>query len=127
MGACVVVIEDEAPLLQLLGDILDMGGYQPLCLDHARDAETIVADAHPALFLIDLLLPEMSGIDLAAELRESGFRETPMIAISASVIMLAAARASGLFQDTVAKPFDIDRILDAVHHYATPAGKSISS
>ena len=64
----------------------------------------------------------MSGVELAAQLQQSPYREIPMLAISASPLMLELAKSSHLFVDTVAKPFDVRTFLDAVDRSARSRG-----
>lgn len=73
--------------------------------------ETVEA---PDLFLIDIMLPEMDGITLARRIQDEGFTSTPMIAMSASVLMRQVAEASGLFEHTLSKPFDITEFLQTI-------------
>lgn len=81
--------------------------------------QRVTQSAHPDVFLLDLMLPGMSGIDLARRLRDLGYLREPMIAMSASPRMLNAANRSGLFQETLAKPFDLSTLLDTVERYAS--------
>jgi two-component system, OmpR family, response regulator len=114
----IVVVEDEPYVQELLRDVLQAEGFSVVGLSHAqacRRAETV---GEPDLILIDLMLPDMTGMQLAAELREIGHEHTPMVAISADRIALLFAARSGLFQDTVAKPFDLSTLLDSIQQYA---------
>lgn len=113
----ILVVDDEPGILDTLCEALEMEGYHTACIEHPAETERRAANARPDLFLIDLMLPEMDGITLARHLREQGFPETPMIAMSASNEMVRAAKRSGLFQDTIAKPFDIDTILYTVEQF----------
>jgi CheY-like chemotaxis protein len=56
------------------------------------------------------MLAGTTGIDLAGRLRSDGLAQAPMIAMSASRAMLGKARASGLFDDFLPKPFDLDQL-----------------
>ena len=56
----------------------------------------------------------MDGIALAQRLRADGHPDTPMIAMSTSDRMLCRACHSGLFQDILPKPFDVDMLLDMI-------------
>jgi CheY-like chemotaxis protein len=79
--------------------------------------QSLVLGVEPYLFLVDLMLPGIDGIELASRLRAGHFRDTPIIAMSASAAMLAAARRSTLFQETLAKPFDLSTMLGYVERY----------
>ena len=117
MGLCIAVIEDETPLLQMLCDLLEADGFSVVFADHPDQVHTLVADLRPDLFLIDLMLPGSNGIELAQHLRGRGFVDTPMIAMSASRAMTRAASKSGLFQETIYKPFDVATVLGCIERY----------
>jgi CheY-like chemotaxis protein len=110
----IVVVDDEPGILDTLCEVLEMEGYVTACVDHPDDTGRSASMRRPDLFLIDLMLPGMDGIALARSLRLQGFQDTPMIAMSASNEMVRSAKQSGLFQDAISKPFDVDNILDRV-------------
>ena len=116
-GRVLVVIDDERGVLDLLSDIFEMAGLSAVCLDRPEQIERLGTEAAPYLFLIDMMLPGTSGIELAQQLRTTSFTGTPMIAISASVEMVKVAKGSGLFQDAIRKPFDVQELLATVGRY----------
>lgn len=117
--ASIVVVEDEQDVLSLLCDVLESDGFQVIGLGRPDQVQRIGLVAHPDVFLLDLMLPGMTGIELARYLRERGYVREPIIAMSASPRMLNAAGRSGLFQETIAKPFDLSTLLDAVGRCAS--------
>jgi CheY-like chemotaxis protein len=117
-GPRIVVVEDEPAVLDLLRDVLNIRHYCVIGLKHP-DVYAIAAGLHPDLFVVDLMLPHMSGIELARQLRAGCFERTPMIAMSASADFLRDASESGLFQSVLQKPFDVARLLEQVDRYAS--------
>lgn len=115
-GGAVVVVDDEVDLLELIGDVLEEEGYRTVRFSRPA-AISLEAGLGSSAFLVDLMLPGMDGIELVRSLRQT-LTETPMIAMSASPTMLAAARSSGLFQAVIAKPFDMDELLATVERFA---------
>src|SRR5947209_110605 len=97
----------------LVKDLLEMEGFSIVCIE-PRQVDTLCTRQDVELFLIDIMLPGMSGIQVAERLRRKAFTDTPMVAMSASSLMLATAQSSGLFQDVMGKPFDVDRLLATV-------------
>lgn len=119
MGSeAIVIVEDEADLLDLISQILEEEGYNILRFSQP-DAIRLENGTRPRVFLLDLMLPSMDGIELARSLRPF-WEETPMIAMSASPNLLDAARRSGLFQATIGKPFDMLDLIDTVTSIAGP-------
>jgi two-component system response regulator MprA len=74
-------------------------------------------DVHPDLFLIDIVLPAMTGIELAAALRERGYDHTPIIGMSASRLMRQLAGLSGLFSTIIVKPFELANLRSLIRCY----------
>jgi DNA-binding response OmpR family regulator len=110
----IVVIEDEPEIMEMVRDLLHMAGYDVVGLIHPAEVDALDPREPPGLFLIDLMLPTMSGIELAQQLREQGYQHTPMIALSASRLMQQFAHESHLFQATLGKPFDVSVLLERV-------------
>jgi CheY-like chemotaxis protein len=125
MTRCVAVVEDEIVVLRMLCDVLEEGGFFVVALDHPDSIRSLGDGRRPDLFLIDLMLPGENGIDLARRLRARGFTSTPMIAMSASRFMTRCAAESGLFQETLYKPFDLDTLIDAVERHVPRAGAAV--
>lgn len=117
MKPTVVVIEDEPQIQELLRDVLAENGFVVDPYMHPFQA-CLMGPKNPALILIDLLLPERSGLKLAEYLRRNGYAHTPIVAISGDKVLLRLASASGLFQATMAKPFDLADLTDCVQRLA---------
>src|SRR5947209_11169744 len=117
-GTVVVVVDDEPDLRGVIQEMLEDEGYDVISVSHPVRALQLETETPPTVFLLDLMLPEMSGIDLARKLRDSRFKSASIIAISASSVMLRLAVESGLFDATMQKPFDIDDLLGSVKNFA---------
>lgn len=117
MPSPVVIIEDDPDVLHLLREVLESEGIPHHGVDSFNAERIARACPDPAAFLIDLMLPAANGVDLARQLR-GAFPEAPMIAMSASRLMLEVATKSGLFQESVAKPFNLSTLLDAIERVA---------
>jgi CheY-like chemotaxis protein len=111
----VVVVDDEPDLNSLICEVLQEEGYAVVSLPHPSLALRL--EQAPSLFLIDLMLPGMTGIELAQQLRQGPFGETGMIGLSASSAMLRHANDSHLFQETIQKPFDLEYLLATVRQH----------
>ncbi len=113
----IVVVEDERDILDMLRELLEEEGYRVVCINHPRQFTPIHEECRPDLLFVDLMLPDLSGIELARRLREDGLPDTPMVAMSVSPDMLRSAANSNLFQETLSKPFDIERLLSYAERY----------
>lgn len=114
MKVQIAVIEDEPAVQTLLRDVLQVEGYSVLSFGHGGAAQEILQGYPVDAILVDLMLPDTSGSRVAAWLREHGHARTPMVAMSADHSQLLFARRSGVFDETMRKPFDVDELLDLV-------------
>jgi DNA-binding response OmpR family regulator len=69
--ATVVVCEDDAPTLELLCEHLEADRFRALPAPSASDALRLCHFRHPDLLLLDLLLPDASGLDVLREIRRA--------------------------------------------------------
>jgi DNA-binding response OmpR family regulator len=70
--ATIVVCEDDTPTLELLCDNLRADAYDTLAAPTAADALRLCHFKQPDLLLLDILLPDASGLDVLREIRAGG-------------------------------------------------------
>jgi CheY-like chemotaxis protein len=117
-GGPVVVIEDDPAVLGVVCEVLEFEGYDVVPLEQLNPLQHLRAMATPVAFLIDIMLGGTDGIAVADALRRGGFPNTPMVAMSASKHMVAQAQRTGLFQEILNKPFDLDALVDTIARVA---------
>lgn len=109
----VLVVEDELAIQELLRYTLEQGGFEVTLVESAEQALADVRSSLPALVLLDLMLPSMSGISLAKHLRsEARTRDLPLIMVTAKAE--EDDRVQGLTlgaDDYVTKPFSPKELL----------------
>lgn len=114
MAGRMLVVEDDANISDMLGEMLRDVADEVILLRHPDLVLDVVAQEHPDVILIDVMLPKKSGVEVADQLWVSGFGTTPLIAMSASSVMLDLARHSPFFQRVLRKPLDMDELLQEV-------------
>lgn len=110
----ILILEDELPLLEMITDFLQSENMRPIPTSQPDQALQRLEQVDPDLIIIDVMLSGASGIEVAVRLRERGMSDTPIIAISASSLMLDFARQMGAFNAYIAKPFDLDDLLQCM-------------
>ena len=107
MTPTILVVEDEPAILELLKVNLVDAGYEVLSAPDAESAQAILRDRLPNLLLLDWMLPGMSGLALAKQLRaDPRTRDLPVIMVTARTD--EADKVAGLeawVDDYVTKPF----------------------
>ena len=80
----VLIVDDEAAIREMISVALQMAGYRCLEADNAQNAHAIVVDHQPDIILLDWMMPDVSGIELARRLkRETAYADIPIIMLTA--------------------------------------------
>ena len=80
----VLIVDDEAAIREMIAVALQMAGYRCLEAENAQSAHAIVVDHQPDIILLDWMMPEVSGIELARRLkRETAYADIPIIMLTA--------------------------------------------
>ena len=80
----VLIVDDEAAIREMIAVALQMTGYRCLEADNAQNAHAIVVDHQPDIILLDWMMPDVSGIELARRLkRETAYADIPIIMLTA--------------------------------------------
>jgi len=103
----ILIVDDEAPIRDMLRVALEMADYNCLEADQAQTAHSLIVDKKPDLILLDWMLPGTSGIELARRLKKDE------VTSSIPIIMLTAKgeednKVQGLevgADDYITKPF----------------------
>jgi two-component system KDP operon response regulator KdpE len=111
----VLVVEDDTSLRVALAELLDEAGFRVSSASNGYSGLRLAALEHPRVVLLDLGLPELTGVEVLRELRASPpTRDTAVIVITGNSSRIADARVAGA-DLVVEKPFDLDELLSAVH------------
>ena len=106
----ILVIEDEAPLRRALRIFLEAHDYAVVLAASGREGLDLAAREHPDVVILDLGLPDMDGVSVAAALR--GWSTVPIVVLSArdaEPVKVAALDAGA--DDYVTKPFAMNEFL----------------
>ncbi len=107
MTSKVLIVEDEAPIREMIAFHLTRAGFDTLEAEDCRRARQLLVDERPDVALIDWMLPDMSGLELTRMLKRNSDNE------DLAIIMLTAraeehdkvAGLEGGADDYVTKPF----------------------
>ncbi|MCT7991003.1 response regulator [Laspinema olomoucense] len=117
----ILVVDDVRQNLQVIGEILEIAGYETTFAASGQQALSRVETAQPDLILLDLMMPEMSGLEVCKILKDDPrFSEIPIIFLTASndVGNLLQAFKYGA-NDYITKPFHSEEILARVEAQLT--------
>jgi two-component system OmpR family response regulator len=123
----VLVIDEEAPLTHLLTLALSFEGWEVETLDHGEGAVEVATRFAPDAILLDMMLPDRSGVDVVADLRAGGIT-APVIFLTGRTALedrIAAFTAGG--DDYMTKPFGLEEVTDRLRGVFRRTGRAPSS
>ncbi len=112
----ILVVDDNITSASMLVSILEPLGFEVATAGNGREAVQMGVEQRPDLVLLDLVMPEMDGLEAAKEMRlHRELDETRIIGVSATV---TESRHRGAFMaacdDFVVKPIQIDLLLEKI-------------
>jgi len=113
MSTRILIVDDEPSVTDLLAYNLRKAHYDVLIASDGRQALQLAREASPDLILLDLMLPEVDGLDVCRELRKS--TSVPIIMVTA--LGEETDRVVGLevgADDYITKPFGVRELLARV-------------
>jgi CheY-like chemotaxis protein len=115
--AHVLLVDDDAPLVEILSETLTSGGYSVARATDGRSALAAVYRERPDLILTDLHMPDMNGLQLLRQVRgDLSTCQIPVIFLTTDKSLEAEIRALDLgADDYLNKPVEMARLLGRVH------------
>jgi two-component system, cell cycle response regulator DivK len=112
----VLVVDDHELNLKLLERVLEMEGREVRAADSLAAAERALAEEQPSMIVLDLNLPDGSGLELTRKLKsEPRTASIPIVACTAAVMPADEYRALEAGCDAfVAKPIDLRRFSEII-------------
>ena len=125
-GELILIVEDNEKNRKLERDVLQFHGYQIIEAVTAEDGLRLAGETPPALVLMDIQLPGMSGIEALAVLRaDPALRTIPVIAVTASAMTHDRQKILDAgFDGYQAKPIDVTQFVAAVREMLDRPGSA---
>ena len=122
----ILIVDDEAPIAELLADVLQDEGYNIRVARDGASALLEILKRPPGLVLLDVAMPVMLGSDLLVYLRQHGFSDLPIIIMTAGLSPLVYLTQGAT--EVIPKPFDVDLLVDKVaQHLPLQRGRAAGS
>jgi two-component system cell cycle response regulator DivK len=117
----VLIVEDNELNMKLFNDLLEAHGYATLQTRDGMEALKIAREHRPDLIVMDIQLPEVSGLDVTKWLKEDdSLRAIPVIAVTAFAMKGDEEKIrEGGCQDYIAKPISVMKFLETVQKHLT--------
>ena len=125
----ILIVEDEPSIREMVRFALERAEFRVAEAGDAQAARVKIADAHPDLILMDWMLPGVSGVELARELKGAPLtKDIPIIMVTARVEEEDRVRGLNIGSDDyVTKPFSFPELIariKAVLRRTLPGGEA---
>ncbi|MFO1185078.1 MAG: response regulator [Bauldia sp.] len=118
-GKTVLVVEDNELNMKLFHDLLEANGYNTVETRNGLEAIELARRARPDLILMDIQLPEVSGLEVTKWLKEDDdLRSIPVIAVTAFAMKGDEERIrQGGCEAYLSKPISVAKFIETVKAY----------
>ena len=116
MAKKVLIVEDNELNMKLFHDLLEAQGYETLQTREGLQALALAREHHPDLILMDIQLPEISGLEVTKWLKEDeDLSHIPVVAVTAFAMKGDEERIrEGGCEGYISKPISVSHFLDTI-------------
>lgn len=124
----VLIVEDNELNMRLFHDLLEAHGFATIQTRNGMDAVDLARRHRPALILMDIQLPEVSGLDVTRWLKEDDdLRHIPVVAVTAFAMKGDEERIrEGGCEAYISKPIAVLDFIETVRRYVG-AGRAVAT
>jgi two-component system cell cycle response regulator DivK len=115
----VLIVEDNELNMKLFRDLLEAHGYRTLGTSNGYEAVDLVRQHRPALILMDIQLPQVSGLDVTRWIKDDPeLRAIPIVAVTAFAMKGDEERIrEGGCEAYLSKPISVGKFIETVRRF----------
>ncbi len=112
----ILIVDDDVTITELMKALMTMEGHQPTAVNDSTKAMEVATAIQPDLITLDLMMPELSGLDLCELLHQDPrFASTPIMIITAKDDLESRERAKQAgAKEYLTKPFSMNNLIQKV-------------
>jgi len=115
-----MIVDDEEDIRISVGQILEINGYEVIVAENGQDCLKKIEQNLPDLILLDIMMPGMSGWDVAARIKDNPtWNVVPIVFLTAKGDEMSVGMGGLASEDYIVKPFDVNDLkkrVDKVLH-----------
>ena len=121
MSKTILIVEDNELNMKLFNDLLEAHGYKTVQARNGVEAVELARKHHPNLILMDIQLPEVSGLQVTQWIKDDeSLRSIPVVAITAFAMKGDEEKIrQGGCEAYLSKPISVVKFLETVRNYAS--------
>ncbi len=119
MTKTVLIVEDNELNMKLFHDLLEAHGYQTIETKNGNEVLDLARREKPDLILMDIQLPEVSGLDVTRWLKaDEELKKIPVIAVTAFAMKGDEQKIrEGGCEDYISKPISVTHFIDVINKH----------
>ena len=119
MSKKILIVEDNELNMKLFCDLLEAHDYETIQTRDGMAAIDLAREHRPDLILMDIQLPEVSGLEVTKWIKEDeNLREIPVVAVTAFAMKGDEEKIrEGGCEAYIAKPISVSQFLETIKHY----------
>jgi response regulator RpfG family c-di-GMP phosphodiesterase len=120
----ILLIDDEQDVLMLMGQMLQIKGYNVVTADNGVEGKKLAASEKPDVIILDISMPGMDGGQVAEELKESPeTKDIPIIFLTGLLTKEIEANNRNLVGGNImfAKPVNIEKLVKKIQSLTRPS------
>jgi two-component system cell cycle response regulator DivK len=119
MAKTVLIVEDNELNMKLFNDLLEAHGINTVQTNSGKNVLELARDNKPDLILMDIQLPEVSGLDVTKMLKnDEELKSIPVIAVTAFAMKGDEQKIrEGGCEDYISKPISVTQFMDTIKKY----------
>ena len=111
----IMVVDDEPDILLTVGQMLELSGYEVIRAKDGDECLEKLKTITPDLVLLDLMMPGLSGWDVAAKIKENDhWNDIPIVFLTIKGDTMSVGMGKLSAEDYIVKPFDNEALLKRV-------------
>jgi len=119
MTVKIMVIDDSSTIRKTAETLLKRAGFEVITAADGFEAMSVVADQHPDIIFIDIMMPRLDGYQTCALIKNNKqFGSTPIVMLSSKDGLFDRARGKlAGSEQHIHKPFTQDDLVNAINKY----------
>ena len=119
MAKTILIVEDNELNMKLFNDLLERSGHATLRTKSGVEAIALAREHHPDLILMDIQLPEVSGLEVTKWLKDDqDLKKIPVVAVTAFAMKGDEERIrEGGCEAYLSKPISVGKFIETIRHF----------
>ena len=110
-----MIVDDEEDIRVSVSQIFEVSGYEVIIAEDGNDCLNRLEGTTPDLVILDIMMPGLSGWDVAAKIKEnSKWNKIPIVFLTAKGDEMSIGMGGLASEDYIVKPFDIIKLKERV-------------